>query len=148
MNMKDTVERLCKQCGTRDPFAIAEQLHIIVLYEPLGAIRGYCSQTLRQQFIHINQDLDPLQQHFTCCHELGHAVLHPKMNTPFLREQTLFSVNKFEVEANRFAILLEYDDDSIQEMIRQNAPFVVAPAPLGELMQWRLEQLPRAVPYS
>ena len=140
LNIKDTVERLCKKCGTRDPFEIAKQLHITVLYEALGDIRGYCSLVLQQQFIHINQDLDPLQQRFTCCHELGHAILHPGINTPFLRGKTQFSVNKFEVEANRFAILLLCNDETAQEMIDKNFPIADIPSPWRELMQWRLEQ--------
>ena len=51
---------------------------------------------------------DETRQLFTCAHELGHAVMHPKANTPFLREHTLFSVNKLEIEANRFAVCLCY----------------------------------------
>ncbi|MDF3004813.1 MAG: ImmA/IrrE family metallo-endopeptidase [Oscillospiraceae bacterium] len=53
---------------------------------------------------------------FTAAHELGHAVLHPKSNTPFLREHTLFSVNKLETEANRFAVSLLYSDDDMSEL--------------------------------
>ena len=48
-------------------------------------------------------------------HELGHAILHPKSNTPFLRANTLYSVNKLETEANRFMALLLHPATEIQD---------------------------------
>ena len=39
-----------------------------------------------------------------CAHELGHIILHPDVNTSFLMRRTLFSVDKIEQQANRFAI--------------------------------------------
>jgi Zn-dependent peptidase ImmA (M78 family) len=47
--------------------------------------------------------------------ELGHAILHPKSNTPFLRANTLYSVNKLETEANRFMALLLHPATEIQD---------------------------------
>ncbi|MGR4027274.1 ImmA/IrrE family metallo-endopeptidase, partial [Bacillus sp. ZZQ-131] len=52
-------------------------------------------------------------QRFVCAHELGHAVLHPKANTPFLRNQTFFSVDRLEIEANTFAVELLLTDEMI-----------------------------------
>lgn len=116
MTIKPVVESLCRECDTRDPFEIARQKNIIVLFEPLGFIRGYYNFCYRQKFIHINDSLLRPQMQFTAAHELGHAVLHPKSNTPFLREHTLFSVNKLETEANRFAVSLLYSDDDMSEL--------------------------------
>ena len=48
-------------------------------------------------------------QRTVCAHELGHAVLHTHANTPFLRKNTFFSVDKLEIEANTFAALLLID---------------------------------------
>lgn len=55
MDIKGLAEQICKKYNSRDPFEIAEGRNIIVLYEPLGSIRGYYSKSLRQAFIHINQ---------------------------------------------------------------------------------------------
>lgn len=55
MDIKGLAEGICKKHNSRDPFKIAEQRNIIVLYEPLGSIRGYYSKSLRKAFIHINQ---------------------------------------------------------------------------------------------
>ena len=108
MTIKEMVESLCRRHDTRNPFDLCRSLGIIVLFEPLGTVRGYYSQSHRFKVIHINQDIPEERQLFTCAHELGHAVMHPKANTPFLREHTLFSVNKLEIEANRFAVCLCY----------------------------------------
>lgn len=113
--MRDIIAKLIRQYETRDPFAIARQRHIIVIEEPLGSIRGYYSRSYRQPFIHINNELTEPQRLFTCAHELGHAILHPKANTPFLRKNTLLSVNRYEIEANRFAVCLLIDDDQLRE---------------------------------
>ena len=42
-------------------------------------------------------------------------MLHPNANTPFLREHTLFSVDKLEVQANRFAVCLTYPSDYLMQ---------------------------------
>ena len=115
MDIKQRVLRLCRKHGTRDPFELAERLHILVRLEPLGSINGYYNQCYRQKFIHINEDLPRRRQEFTCAHELGHAVLHPNANTPFLRENTLFRVSKLETEANRFVVELLCPDELLRE---------------------------------
>lgn len=115
MDIKKKVESLCRKHQTRDPLQICRERGIRVLFEPLGSIRGYYSCSHRFQVIHINQDLSEEQQRFTCGHELGHAILHSKANTPFLRANTLLSVNRLEVEANRFAVCLLYPQDYLRQ---------------------------------
>lgn len=115
MTIKETAEHLCRKYCTRNPFDLCQALNIIVLFEPLGTVRGYYSKSHRFKVIHINENLDDERQLFTCAHELGHAILHPDANTPFLREHTLFSVDKLEVQANRFATCLCYPADYLRQ---------------------------------
>lgn len=115
MNISKIISRLTRKYGTRDPFELAACLNIAILYEELGSINGYYNKPLRMKQIHINHDLDRNQQRFTCAHELGHAVLHPNSNTPFLRSSTFLSVGKMEIEANRFAAELLIPDEIILE---------------------------------
>ena len=134
------IQKLVRQAGTRDPFEIARQKHIIITEEPLGSIRGYYSRSHRQPVIHINSALSESQRRFTCAHELGHALLHPKANTPFLHSRTLFSVNRYEIEANRFAVWLLISDEDLAEDPDRTIPqlaqiFGVTPA----LMEHRLK---------
>ena len=134
------IQKLVRQAGTRDPFEIARQKHIIITEEPLGSIRGYYSRSHRQPVIHINSALSESQRRFTCAHELGHALLHPKANTPFLHSRTLFSFNRYEIEANRFAVWLLISDEDLAEYPDRTIPqlaqiFGVTPA----LMEHRLK---------
>lgn len=113
---KMTAHYLAKKYKTRNPFELANVLGILIIYEPLGQIKGYYNTAFRKKMIHINNGLTEYEQKFTAAHELGHAVLHPKSNTPFLRNQTLFSINKLEIEANKFAVDLLIPDEAIAEV--------------------------------
>ena len=46
---------------------------------------------------------------------MGHALLHPHMNTTFLRTNTYFSVDAFERQANTFAAYLLISDEDLRE---------------------------------
>lgn len=126
MKIKEYVLKIVKKHGTTNPFEIAKRKNIIVLFEDLGNTLGFYNTYKRFKFIHINNQINETTQQFVCAHELGHAVLHPKANTPFLRNQTFFSVDRLEIEANTFAVELllpnamisEYQDTnlSIQEI--------------------------------
>lgn len=69
----DLVNRL----GTRDPFRIAHELGIEVLFcEDFGPLKGMYRVIKRNRFIFINKDLSPRMQTIVCAHEIGHDQLH------------------------------------------------------------------------
>ena len=109
------IEKLVNICGSRNPINIAKFLGIIILYEPLGTINGFYNTAFRHKFIHVNENLPSCMQYFTIAHELAHAILHPNLNTQFLRDCTFFSINKYEIEANSFAVNLIISDDDLEE---------------------------------
>ena len=111
MEIYEIVERLIKKYGTRNPFKLAELLGVLIVFEPLGSAYGYYSRTHRTKVIHINENLSYINQYFTCAHELGHAVQHPDTSTIFLRKNTLFSIDRLEIEANTFAVELLLPDE-------------------------------------
>ncbi|MBR8659576.1 MULTISPECIES: ImmA/IrrE family metallo-endopeptidase [unclassified Brevibacillus] len=113
--VKQIVSELIKKHGTNDPFEIAAQKNIVVLFEELGSIYGYFNVYKRIPMIHINCDLNESDQLFTCAHELGHSVMHTDVNTPFLKKNTLFSVERIEREANEFAVELLMPDCVLYE---------------------------------
>lgn len=115
MDIQNVISRLTKKYKTNDPFELAEMLNISIFYEELGTINGYYNKPLRMKQIHINCNLNDNMKKFTCAHELGHAIFHPNVSTPFLRSQTLLSVNKMEIEANLFAIRLLIPDYVLME---------------------------------
>lgn len=115
MEIKDIVQTLINEKGTSCPFKLSKIFKIGILYEDLGTMMGYYSKDYRFKFIHINQNLPSRKQRFVCAHELGHALLHPDVNTPFLTQHTLFSKSKVERQANAFAVELLMPDDLLLE---------------------------------
>ncbi|MEK4882673.1 MULTISPECIES: ImmA/IrrE family metallo-endopeptidase [Paenibacillus] len=103
----DIVQKIIKIHGTNNPLKIAALLGIKIYYEDLGNnIWGYYVKLSRIPQIHINERLDDSLILFAVSHELGHHFLHPGINTPFLRKNTLYSVDKIEREAHSFAVSL------------------------------------------
>ena len=47
-------------------------------------------------------------------HEIGHLIMHPKHNAPFL-QSTFFSMDRYEIEANKFAVELLITDADLEE---------------------------------
>lgn len=115
MDIKHTVQKLSKKYKTNDPFKLASELDILVVYANLGSILGYFDAHFRIKTIHINENAPEELKGFICAHELGHAVLHAKVNTPFLSAYTLYSVGKIERQANTFAVELLLHDDYIKD---------------------------------
>ncbi|WP_342475365.1 ImmA/IrrE family metallo-endopeptidase [Weizmannia sp. FSL K6-0777] len=109
--IKNKVEQLTKTYKTNDPFELAAAMNIqLYQWDLHSEIMGFYKYIRRNRFIFINSNLVDEDKKFTCSHELGHAVLHPKVNTPFLRANTFYSIDKIEREANEFAVnLLLYD---------------------------------------
>jgi len=105
------VAKLFNLYKTNCPFKISEFKNIHVVFWNLHEeIWGFYRYERRNRFIFINNNLETQQQRFVCTHELGHAILHTKINTPFLRANTFYSIDKIEREANEFAVnLLLYD---------------------------------------
>lgn len=109
--------RLINKLQTNCPFEVAGLLGIIIVYESLGNILGYYSKHFRIKVIHINENVDELKQRFVCAHELGHAIMHPNSNTPFMKKNTLFATEKIEKEANKFAVNLLFNPSLNNESI-------------------------------
>ena len=89
-------------------------------------IRDSYNRCYKQKFIHINEELDGYPATFTCAHEAAHAILHPNLSTPFLRAHTRFSVEKFENEADRFALDFLYDDSELLPFLERTISDVAA----------------------
>jgi Zn-dependent peptidase ImmA (M78 family) len=125
--VKDIVMDLLIKHKTNDPFELAFILKISVIPWNLhNEINGFYKYDKRNKYIFINNNLCLEMQRFVCAHELGHAVLHPRSNTPFMRQNTLFSIDKIEVEANSFATNLllskeKYEDyENKFDILREN----------------------------
>ena len=113
-------ERLVKSCSTRNPFKIAEELGIHVLYNSeFQSLKGMYNVISQSRFIFINSNLDEREQRTVCAHELGHDRLHRAFaKTTIYQEFMLYDMQtRPEYEANIFASQLLIDSDEILSMI-------------------------------
>ncbi len=118
--LSKTGERLVKRCGTRDPFAIAEQIGVNVMFcENFGNLKGMYRVIKRNRFIFLNKDLDEYTLRIVCAHELGHDQLHRQMaKNDAIQEFMLYDMaTKPEYEANIVAAEILLDTDTILEYL-------------------------------
>ena len=113
MEPKRATESLVRKFGCRDPFRIARELGYIVIPTSLEGIRGFWHHTQRQHLIFIDEKLSDRDARFVCAPELGHILLHRGTNRIFLDANTYFQTNRQEIEANRFAVDLLFDDEEL-----------------------------------
>lgn len=109
--VKKSAKKLVEKYATNDPFELASYLNIEICFMPLGTIKGFYKYVKRTKFIFINDNLNDYFKRIVCAHELGHAVIHPRVNIMFLKHNTYFVKDKFESQANRFAAELLISDD-------------------------------------
>jgi len=114
MDSKALTSRIVKKYETRDPFRIAEKLGIILVYAPLGSLRGLRQYCQRRTLIYINSDLDEHQQRLVCAHELGHHFMHRGLNRVFMDHETYMVPGRYEKEAHQFSVDLLYNDYELQ----------------------------------
>lgn len=115
MDIRDIVESLIHKYHTRDPYDLADFLHIRISRHELGNIRGYYLKKYRIKQILLNCRLSKFEERFVLAHEIGHSVMHPNINAPFLKEHSLITVSKFEVAANKFAVELLIPNEVLLE---------------------------------
>ena len=111
---------LVRRCGTRDPFRIAQELGIEVLFcDDFGPLKGMYRVIKRNRFIFINKDLSPRMQRIVCAHELGHDQLHRNLaKGNALQEFMLYDMaTKPEYEANIVAAEILLDTDELLEYV-------------------------------
>ena len=120
MTIKDVYYSLIKEYGTSNPFNIARQLGITVLFNDLGTNNGLyhtleiCNKTYH--YIHINNNLSDEEKRYTMAHELGHFILHKGSNLHFLRRISRVPLSRQEIEADLFASYFIISDEEIKEI--------------------------------
>lgn len=142
MDVKRTAESLVRKYGTRNPFKIADAMGFIVITTPLKGIRGFFQYVKRCGIIYIDSNLGEHEARFVCAHELGHALFHRGCNRIFMDTHTHFVVNRYEREANHFAVDLLFDDEDLREFSEH--PLQVAADCMGvsvELAEYRMRSI-------
>ena len=141
MDVKKCVSMIKKKAKTDDVFELVDYFNIQTIDIDLGSSTlGMYKYIKRNKFIFLNTNLDYQQRKFVLAHELGHAILHSNLNCFFLEKKTLHLKNKFEIEANKFAVELLVDDKDLEELegytINQAAAILGVPA---DLLKYKFE---------
>lgn len=126
MRIKRRVEQIVRKYRTRDPFEMIKGMNVILVYYPLEGVHGFYQYFQRNNIIYLDERLSENEQRFVLAHELGHMFLHKKANAIFMDTRTQFNTDKFELEANTFAIdlllpnslLEEYKEFTIEQISR------------------------------
>lgn len=117
--MEQSVEDLVARHGTRSPFELCDRLSVTVRVAELHSVRGFFYQSSAVRAVILNEALCDDERAFVCAHELGHVVLHPTLNTLFLREKTYCVSGRYEKEADLFAGILLLPRERRRELSRE-----------------------------
>lgn len=96
------LKQIIRKCETTNLYDIAENLNIIVHEDVIGNVYGFYIYSQKRKIIIINTNLSYSHKLIVLAHEIGHAVLHGKVNCAFMKQNT-FMKNTYEQEANFFA---------------------------------------------
>lgn len=142
MKQSSIADKLAKRFFTRDPFVLADAMDRIVLERPLFDIRGYYQRIKKCHIIYISDRLRGFEKQFVCAHELGHSILHSDINAIFFDSCTHFVKEKYETEADRFALDLIMPDDRFAEYMEMSSYDVADALCVSEdLIRYRMIQM-------
>ncbi|MFC3872043.1 ImmA/IrrE family metallo-endopeptidase [Cytobacillus kochii] len=92
---------------TNNSYELANHLKVhIIEWDFPNEIMGVYKYYKRNKFIYLNSNIREEKKLFVCGHEIGHSIVHPRVNTMFLKSKTLYSKDKLEREANLFSLSL------------------------------------------
>lgn len=115
------VNKLIDRCGTRDPYKVAKELGINVIYRNFDKQRGAYKVILKNRFVFLKNGMHPVVEQIVLWHEIGHDVLHRQEAVAVggFKEFNIFDMreNRMEYEANIFASQASLPDDTILEYI-------------------------------
>lgn len=118
MDIKSTVQNICKKYKTQDPYELVQSVGIILQYgEKMDNVRGFYLYANKIKIICIGNNLPDHIERFVLSHELGHAIMHKKTSAPFL-QSTFLSTDRLEIEANKFAVELLISDRDLNEYMQ------------------------------
>lgn len=117
----DKVGKLIAKYKTRDPYTLARELGISVIYNStFTRLKGFYAVMNRKRYIVLNSNLDENERKIVLSHEIGHDRLHRELAADsVLREFVLYDMkSRPEYEANVFAAELLLEDETISCLAR------------------------------
>lgn len=110
--IKEIVRKLKIIHENDTPLDIIKYRNIVVCYlDEICVSRGAYENLCGVQFIYINTKLCDYERRMTYAHELGHSILHPNVDTHYLKKIAPHTLVKYENEAKLFAAEFLLSDD-------------------------------------
>ena len=117
-------DKIVRECETRDPERIAQDLGIIVMPRPFKYQKGAYKVIERNRFIFIKEDLHPVLYKIVLLHEIGHDMNHRSeaVKAGGFREYNIFDMqaSRMEYEANLFASEVSLPTGDVLELIERD----------------------------
>jgi len=114
-------EKLIKRHNTRNPFQVAKERGVDVIYRnDFAKLKGMYAIVKNCRFIFINANLPEQKRIIVCGHELGHDVFHREQaKIMAFQEFLLYDMSlRTEYEANIFAAHYLLDGRDIYELAK------------------------------
>lgn len=131
----EQANRLIRAYGTSDPYRLADALGVEILVRNFRQQRGAYKIILRNPFVFLKADLDPVMERIVLCHELGHHILHrdEAERRGGFREFNIFDMrsDRMEYEANVFASQLTLPDGEVLNHIENGYDIQQIAAAMG-----------------
>lgn len=106
---KQAAKQLKKQLGTSNPVTICQTFGYYVFKTKLPRrTKGFYTKLYGVVTIFINDQLPRSQLQYICAHELGHALMHEKVNAMHVDFED--NSEQTELEADEFAFWLLLDE--------------------------------------
>ncbi len=114
--------KIVSDCSTRDPYKVAKELGIQLLYRDFKKQRGAYKVIMRNRFVFLKNGMHPVIEKIVLWHEIGHDLLHRSeaIKAGGFKEFNIFDMreNRMEYEANIFASQATLEDETILEYIQ------------------------------
>ena len=126
MWIKNSVNGLIDKYQTRNVYKLIDYLNIdLEIKELPHNLKGQFQRDLvGNEKIYLSNRLNEHEKIIVLAHELGHAVLHTRLNLSYYTKYSYASKNKFEQQANKFAAeLLIPDMSEIRKDYTDNLTF-------------------------
>lgn len=117
--IKSEVNNLIKKYNTNNPTDLCELLGYNLIFCDLPACQnGLYLEVYGKKTIIINNKVSNELRDFYIAHELGHSLLHERVNHYFLSQSTNLVSGRYEREADLFAVyLLMKNENFIEETL-------------------------------
>ncbi len=100
------VNKILSECDFNNIYEVVDYEDVLLLEDDLGSMYGFYFYIQKTKIILLNNNLSADHKKIVFAHELGHSVLHTKVNCAFTKRYTYMKPNIYENEANYFAYIM------------------------------------------